>query len=78
MRILIVGAGATGGYFGARLIQAGQNVTFLVREGRFNQLQQTGLVLQTRSGQETLEPQLVTAARLDAHYDLIILSLIHI
>ncbi|USL59780.1 ketopantoate reductase family protein [Pantoea ananatis] len=74
MRILMVGAGATGGYFGARLIQAGQNVTFLVREGRFNQLQQTGLVLQTRSGQETLEPQLVTAARLDAHYDLIILT----
>ena len=34
MRILVVGAGATGGYFGGRLLQAGQDVTFLVREKR--------------------------------------------
>lgn len=38
MRILMAGAGATGGYFGARLIQAGQDVTFLVRERRYQQL----------------------------------------
>ncbi|KHE00513.1 2-dehydropantoate 2-reductase [Pantoea stewartii] len=74
MRILLVGAGATGGYFGARLMQAGQDVTFLVREGRFRQLQQTGLVLQTPSGQETLHPTLITADRLDTHYDLIIIT----
>ncbi len=74
MRILLEGAGATGGYFGARLMQAGQDVTFLVREGRFRQLQQTGLVLQTPSGQETLHPTLITADRLDTHYDLIIIT----
>ena len=34
MRILIVGAGSTGGYFGARLVQAGRDVTFLVRPAR--------------------------------------------
>lgn len=33
MTILVVGAGATGGYFGARLAQAGRDVTFLVRRG---------------------------------------------
>ncbi|HAI04413.1 MAG TPA: oxidoreductase, partial [Pantoea sp.] len=74
MRILIAGAGATGGYFGARLAQAGQDVTFLVRERRYRQLQQKGLVLQTPSGTETLQPQLVQAASLHGHYDLIILT----
>ncbi|MDL4915177.1 MAG: ketopantoate reductase family protein [Enterobacterales bacterium endosymbiont of Blomia tropicalis] len=74
MRILIVGAGATGGYFGARLAQAGQDVTFLVRERRFNQLQKTGLILQTPQGNETLQPQLVQASSLNGNYDLIILT----
>ena len=44
MRILIVGAGATGGYFGGRLLQHGRDVTFLVREKRAAQLAQHGLV----------------------------------
>ncbi|MGH7083927.1 MAG: 2-dehydropantoate 2-reductase N-terminal domain-containing protein, partial [Acetobacteraceae bacterium] len=34
MRMLVVGAGATGGYFGARLAAAGKDVTFLVRRAR--------------------------------------------
>ena len=34
MRVLVVGAGATGGYFGARLMEAGRDVTFLVRPAR--------------------------------------------
>ena len=34
MRILVVGAGAIGGYFGGRLIEAGRDVTFLVRQRR--------------------------------------------
>lgn len=74
MRILIVGAGATGGYFGARLAQAGEDVTFLVRERRYQQLQETGLILQTPQGTETLQPQLVQAQTLNSHYDLIILT----
>lgn len=37
MSILVVGvAGATGGFFGGRLAQAGRDVTFLVRERRAN------------------------------------------
>lgn len=74
MRILIVGAGATGGYFGARLIQAGQDVTFLVRERRFHQLKETGLQLQTPQGNETLQPQLEQASSLRGSWDLIILT----
>nr|MBA2814681.1 lac repressor [Candidatus Pantoea persica] len=58
MRILIVGADATGGYFGACLAQAGRDVTFLVRERRFKQLQENGLVLRTPQGVEKLQPQL--------------------
>ena len=38
MRILVIGAGALGGYFGACLVRARRNVTFLVRERRAEQL----------------------------------------
>jgi len=74
MRILIVGAGATGGYFGARLAQAGRDVTFLVRERRFRQLSENGLVLRTPQGVEKLQPQLAQAGSLRGLYDLIILT----
>ena len=32
MRVLVLGAGAVGGYFGGRMAEAGMDVTFLVRE----------------------------------------------
>ncbi len=48
MRILVVGAGAVGGYFGGRLLEAGCNVTFLVRPKRAAQLAETGLVIKSR------------------------------
>ncbi|WP_165982798.1 2-dehydropantoate 2-reductase N-terminal domain-containing protein [Dankookia rubra] len=34
MQVLVVGAGALGGYFGGRLVEAGPDVTFLVRQPR--------------------------------------------
>ncbi len=43
MRILVIGAGAVGGYFGGRLAAAGRDVTFLVRAARAEQLRRTGL-----------------------------------
>ena len=49
MRILVVGAGAIGGYFGGRLLQAGRDVTFLVRPRRAAQLAKTGLVIRSPS-----------------------------
>ncbi len=64
MRILVVGAGATGGYFGGRLAQAGRDVTFLVRPARAEQLRRTGLqIVSPHHGDVTLHPALVTAAR---------------
>jgi 2-dehydropantoate 2-reductase len=61
MSILVVGAGATGGYFGGRLAQAGRDVTFLVRERRAAVLRERGLRIVGTGGTEVIEPRLVTA-----------------
>jgi 2-dehydropantoate 2-reductase len=75
MRILVVGAGAIGGYFGGRLVQAGQDVTFLVRAPRAAQLAQAGLRIESALGDATLhEVRTVQAEALQAGYDLILLS----
>src|SRR5437016_7349540 len=69
MRILIVGAGAVGGYFGGRLAQAGRDVTFLVRPSRAKQLRQDGLRIISPHGDAVLTPKLVSAAEIDTPYD---------
>jgi 2-dehydropantoate 2-reductase len=75
MRILVVGAGAIGGYFGGRLLQAKRDVTFLVRDRRAAQLQKTGLVIKSPAGDfEQLNPPLVKAGELRGPFDLILLS----
>ena len=76
MRILMVGAGATGGYYGGRLAQAGRDVTFLVRGRRLQQLQSGGLQIVSPLGDVTLQPKVITAAELAgaAPFDLILLS----
>ena len=74
MKILVVGAGATGGYYGGRLAQAGRDVTFLVREGRASQLRERGLRITGLGEDETVEPTLVTAREIDGPYDLVILT----
>ena len=64
MRILVVGAGAIGGYFGARLAEAGRDVTFLVRPKRAEQLAR-GLFVRSPHGDVHLPaPKLVTEATL--------------
>src|SRR5271170_7087839 len=74
MRMLVVGAGSTGGYFGGRLAQAGRDVTFLVRPARAARLQERGLEILSPHGDYTLRPQLVTADRLSGFYDAILLT----
>jgi 2-dehydropantoate 2-reductase len=74
MRILIVGAGAVGGYFGGRLAQAGRDVTFLVRPARAKQLRQGGLRIISPHGDAALTPKLVSATEIDTPYDLLFLS----
>ncbi|HMO30046.1 ketopantoate reductase family protein [Enterovirga sp.] len=74
MRILVVGAGATGGYFGGRLAEAGRDVTFLVRPGRAAQLREKGLVLLSPHGDVTLRPKLVGAGEIEGPFDLVLLT----
>jgi 2-dehydropantoate 2-reductase len=75
VRILIVGAGAIGGYFGARLMAAGRDVTFLVRARRAEQLRRDGLKVTSPLGDLNLPtPALTSAATLKDFYDLVILS----
>ena len=75
MRILVVGAGAIGGYFGSRLLAAGRDVTFLVRSRRAEQLRRNGLVVVSPLGNLDLpSPPLVSAETLNSAYDLIIVS----
>jgi 2-dehydropantoate 2-reductase len=75
MRILIVGAGAVGGYFGGRLAQAGRDVTFLVRPKRAEQIQAQGLrILSPMHGDFTARPKTITAAQIVSPYDIIFLS----
>ncbi|MCJ2104895.1 2-dehydropantoate 2-reductase [Methylobacterium sp. E-041] len=77
MRVLVVGAGATGGYYGARLAEAGRDVTFLVRPARADKLAANGLVVESKLGDLHLAaPKTVTAAALPAAggFDLVLLS----
>jgi len=74
MRVLVVGAGALGGYFGARLLQAGIDVTFLVRPHRAEQLR-SGLTIKSPFGDfELPAPPTVLASQLQTGFDLILLS----
>jgi 2-dehydropantoate 2-reductase len=72
MRILVLGAGATGGYFGGRLAEAGRDVTFLVRPARAAALAAAGLVIKSTAGDATVPVKTVTAA--GPGFDAVILS----
>jgi 2-dehydropantoate 2-reductase len=75
MRILVVGAGAIGGYFGGRLLQAGRDVTFLVRPRRAAELAAAGLVIKSPNGDVTLkDPPVVQADKLSDKFDVVLLS----
>ncbi|WP_267222904.1 2-dehydropantoate 2-reductase [Dyella silvae] len=75
MRILVIGAGATGGYFGGRLLESGQDVTFLVRTGRAAQLAQHGLQIRSGLGDVSLpSPPMIQASELREPFDLVLLS----
>src|SRR5581483_3473270 len=75
MRILVVGAGAIGGYFGGRLLQAGRDVTFLVRPKRASELASAGLVIRSPNGDVTLKnPATVQADTIKDKFDVVLLS----
>jgi 2-dehydropantoate 2-reductase len=74
MRILVVGAGATGGYFGGRLAAAGRDVTFLLRPTRAALLKADGLQIVSPHGDVTLHPNIVTAPEIDRPFDVILVT----
>jgi 2-dehydropantoate 2-reductase len=75
MRVLVVGAGAIGGYFGGRLLEAGRDISFLVRPRRAAELARTGLVICSQLGDvDQSTPPTVTADTLRQPFDLVLLS----
>src|SRR5580692_6199182 len=75
MRLLVVGAGAIGGYFGGRMLAAGGDVTFLVRPRRAAELASAGLVIKSPNGDVTMRnPPAVQADQLKEKFDVVFLS----
>jgi 2-dehydropantoate 2-reductase len=74
MKILVLGAGGIGGYFGGRLAQAGEDVTFLVRPKRREQIAREGLVIESPLGSAKFPVKTVLAEELKPGYDLVIFT----
>src|SRR5258705_1607708 len=75
MRILVVGAGAIAVFFGGRLLEAGRDVTFLVRPGGAAELARDGLVIKSPSGDVTLKnPPAVQADKINEKFDVVLSS----
>jgi 2-dehydropantoate 2-reductase len=72
MKVLILGAGAIGGYVGGRLHQSGADVTFLVRPARHEALQRDGLVIKSTKGDITQKVKSIT--KVDQPYDVVLLT----
>jgi 2-dehydropantoate 2-reductase len=77
MRILVLGAGAVGGYFGGRLAEAGHDVEFLVRPARAAALCENGLMVTSPLGDFRIPVRTTTADRLADHYDGVLLTAKH-
>ncbi|HZB89817.1 MAG TPA: 2-dehydropantoate 2-reductase [Stellaceae bacterium] len=74
MRILVLGAGAIGGYYGGRLVEGGADVTFLVRPRRAQLLAERGLVVRSALGDIERKVKTVLAGELREAFDLVLLS----
>jgi 2-dehydropantoate 2-reductase len=74
MKIVSLGAGAIGGYFGGRLVEGGCDVAFLVREGRKASLQKNGLRIESQFGNFSSPVRAVTRDEIAAPVDLVLLT----
>ena len=74
MKILVIGAGAVGGYFGGRLTQANRDVTFLVHRKRAEAINANGLQIVSPHGDVKLHPKTIVADEINQPYDLILLG----
>ncbi|MED4613835.1 ketopantoate reductase family protein [Bacillus subtilis] len=73
MKFLVVGAGGVGGYIGARLSEKGNDVTFLVRQKRAEQLKKTGLVIHSEKGNVSFQPELISVGE-TGQFDVVIIA----
>jgi 2-dehydropantoate 2-reductase len=74
MRILILGAGGTGGYFGGRLVESGADVTFLVRPERARRLKENGLVIKSPVGNAELQVATMLAGETPRKFDIVLVT----
>lgn len=74
MKILVLGAGATGGYFGGRMAAAGADVSFLVRPSRAERLRSGPLKIESPMGDVAVSATAVTAEAIEPNYDIVVLS----
>ncbi|MDI1262042.1 MAG: ketopantoate reductase family protein [bacterium] len=74
MRVLTLGAGAIGGYFGGRLSEGDTDVTFLVREARKRYLAANGLRIESQFGNYTTPVKAITKDEIDRPYDVVLLT----
>jgi len=74
LRILVLGAGGVGGYFGGRLVEAGGDVTFLVRERRAAELAADGLVIKSPCGDAALRVKTAQSGEALTGYDVVLLA----
>jgi 2-dehydropantoate 2-reductase len=74
MRILVLGAGGVGGYFGGRLAEAGADVTFLVRPKRARLLRERGLVIKSPAGDAEIAVKTMAAGEEHGRFDVAILA----
>ena len=73
-RVLVLGVGGIGGYFGGRLAESGADITFLVREGRRRGLSEQGLRIESPFGNAQIKIEAVVAAEVAPVYDAVILA----
>lgn len=66
MKVLVMGSGGVGGYFGGRLAAAGNAVTFVARGAHLEAMRRDGLVLDSQLGNATVKPVRAVASPADA------------
>lgn len=74
MKILVLGAGAVGGYFGGRMAEAGADVTFLVRPARAELLAKNGLRIRSKAGDLQLAVKCVVESQVKPDYDVVMFT----
>ncbi len=75
MKTLIVGAGATGGYIGTKLIEAGRDVTFLARRPTASRLRKDGVRVELSNGRTVAKSVEVQASGdFDGQFDVVVLA----